>query len=372
MSISKRGEIWQYNFSVNGKRYIKSCKTKNKKVALDIESKARLEVIKQDELGVKKHIKFYEALDIVLRDNLERDYQSPTPSIIKNLKIYMHDRPLHKIKNSDLYDLSDKLKAKTWKVGKTGKERKLKTSTISNYFGIIRQTNDAAKVRGYLINYDLVMPVKPPKSERVRIMTQQQRQELLQLMHPNRQDGAYLLKSTGKKYQQRVDNYDFIVMLMNTGCRYTEIAKLTWNDVDIKKGLIKVWRGKTKSETHLRMTDDVIRTLNKRQAAPQHAKYIFTDFTGSSHRKYSSLAIIRTIKSIVGLEDFTLHDLRHCCASELASAGMNLSEIAVILGHTSLSTTQKYAHLKTEDVQEKALLILNNMGNAVVDKNLVS
>jgi len=45
---------YYYEFNINGKTYKASCKTTNKRTALDIEAKARLEIIKQDELGVRR------------------------------------------------------------------------------------------------------------------------------------------------------------------------------------------------------------------------------------------------------------------------------------------------------------------------------
>ena len=161
-------------------------------------------------------------------------------------------------------------------------------------------------------------------------------------------------------------------MLLDTGCRYTEIAQLKWSDVDISKQKIMVWRGKTKIETHLIMTDQVYSMLMKRMQNPnKHATWIFTDVTGETHRKYSSIAIRNAIKRIDGLEYFSLHDLRHCCASKLVNAGMTIPEVAIILGHRDISTTMQYAHLDVTNVTQKAADILNKGGNAAIVMDLV-
>jgi len=161
-------------------------------------------------------------------------------------------------------------------------------------------------------------------------------------------------------------------MLLDTGCRYTEVAKLSWLDVDMKNRKIKVWRGKAKTETHLIMTDQVYTTLTKRLSNPnKHNRWIFTDVTGEDHRKYSSIPIRKAIKSIDGLENFSLHDLRHCCASKLVNAGMTTPEVAIILGHRDISTTMQYAHINTDTITRKAADILNGGGNAVIIQDLV-
>jgi site-specific recombinase XerD len=48
------------------------------------------------------------------------------------------------------------------------------------------------------------------------------------------------------------------------------------------------------------------------------------------------------------IQDFRWHDMRHDVASTLARDGKTLKEIAEILGHKSLASTDRYTHLCTE------------------------
>lgn len=48
------------------------------------------------------------------------------------------------------------------------------------------------------------------------------------------------------------------------------------------------------------------------------------------------------------ITNFRFHDLRHSRASYLAMEGCSLLEIAEVLGHKSVQTTKRYAHLSTE------------------------
>ena len=48
------------------------------------------------------------------------------------------------------------------------------------------------------------------------------------------------------------------------------------------------------------------------------------------------------------VKNFKFHDLRHCCASYMAQAGIPLNVIAEVLGHRKLDMTRRYNHLTTQ------------------------
>ena len=52
-----------------------------------------------------------------------------------------------------------------------------------------------------------------------------------------------------------------------------------------------------------------------------------------------------------GIEDFHIHDLRHTCAAWLVSAGVALTEIRDLLGHSTIRMTERYAHLAPENIR---------------------
>ena len=59
-----------------------------------------------------------------------------------------------------------------------------------------------------------------------------------------------------------------------------------------------------------------------------------------------------TARKRAGLEDVRIHDLRHSFASFLINAGRGIYEVANLLGHTQLSTTQRYAHLADQTLRD--------------------
>jgi integrase len=58
--------------------------------------------------------------------------------------------------------------------------------------------------------------------------------------------------------------YDLVVLLLDTGARYNEIAKLEWKAVDLVRKTIELWRGKTKSASYVYITDRVHQILQRR------------------------------------------------------------------------------------------------------------
>ena len=49
-----------------------------------------------------------------------------------------------------------------------------------------------------------------------------------------------------------------------------------------------------------------------------------------------------------GLPDMRMHDLRHSMASNMVNSGRSIYEVAKVLGHSQLKTTQRYAHLSQQ------------------------
>ena len=61
-----------------------------------------------------------------------------------------------------------------------------------------------------------------------------------------------------------------------------------------------------------------------------------------------------TVRARAGLSDVRIHDLRHSFASFLINNGRSIYEVQRILGHTQITTTQRYSHLSQESLLEAA------------------
>lgn len=149
------------------------------------------------------------------------------------------------------------------------------------------------------------------------------------------------------------------LMAMKTGARRGELLALTWRDVDLDKGIAQLGRSKNGDRRTLVLLPDVIEALRPFVSTDQ-ARFLF----GSVRSKYQTPAVIdsawRDAVERAKVRDFRFHDLRHCCASYLAQAGVALNVIAEVLGHRKLDMARRYSHLTT---QTKASAMLHALGN---------
>ena len=68
-------------------------------------------------------------------------------------------------------------------------------------------------------------------------------------------------------------------------------------------------------------------------------------------------------RTLAGLTDVRLHDLRHSHASFLVNAGRTLYEVQHILGHSQVATTQRYAHLSPDTLLAATNSVHKALGN---------
>ena len=232
-------------------------------------------------------------------------------------------------------------------------------ATVKHTFNLVRGAWKHARRMGYYTT-ELVFPaIKLPK-HRLRYLTSDEERRLLAELEPRRvvHGLAPYGQRTAATRRQMHDAYDLVVCLLDTGARYTEIAGLEWSSLDLNDRVIRLWRPKVQNESILFMTDRVHRLLTRR-ASETVSRYVFTNNSGEK-RGYSSMAIRKAFRR-AGLDDCTIHTLRHTHASRLIQNGMNIYEVKEILGHADIKTTMRYAHLERRDVSSRARDVINQL-----------
>ena len=150
-------------------------------------------------------------------------------------------------------------------------------------------------------------------------------------------------------------------LLYSSGLRVSEIAELNADDVNTKEGLVKV-RGKGKKERILPIGSkaiDAIKTYAvEKLLLKKKAGAMFLNRRGARLSDRGVRRIVVKYSRLIGVNgQIGPHTLRHTFASHLLQAGADLRVIQELLGHSSLSTTQKYTHIDIAhlmDVYDKA------------------
>ena len=150
-------------------------------------------------------------------------------------------------------------------------------------------------------------------------------------------------------------------LLYSSGLRVSELSGLDAEDINTKEGLVKV-KGKGKKERIVpvgsKALDAVKSYLVERIALKRKDKALFLNRIGSRLTDRGVRRIVVKYARMIGIGGrIGPHALRHTFASHLLQGGADLRVIQELLGHSSLSTTQKYTHLDVThliDVYDKA------------------
>jgi site-specific recombinase XerD len=73
----------------------------------------------------------------------------------------------------------------------------------------------------------------------------------------------------------------------------------------------------------------------------------------------------KKVRDQAGLPHLRLHDLRHSFASTLVNNGVSLYDVQKLLGHASIKTTQRYAHLSADRLLQSASVAAQSYGPAL-------
>jgi len=146
---------------------------------------------------------------------------------------------------------------------------------------------------------------------------------------------------------------DITTVLVNTGLRWGELQNLEWNDIDWNEKMIHIrvkenWSPKG-DERRIPMNKPVQETL---RSLPNRSNWVFTTSTGNHVRQQGTWTAFKKACQRAGLENVTLHTLRHTFASHLVMAGVDLATVSKLLGHKDISTTMIYSHLSPDHLRQ--------------------
>ena len=246
MSLIKptKSPNWHIKFYRHGVRYYKSSGTPDKERAAQIEKNWKESLFRMEALVDPDKITIQEAIDLY-REYNKRTLNEPRGCIKSNLKfieehINNTDRMLHHLKTLDLDDLMN-----------IRLDRDNKPATIQQMFNTLRSVLNHADRLEFKIPVRLKYPKVKVNNGKLRYLTLEEEQRMLDELRPKDRSNRWR--------HSQLDAYELIIVLLDTGARYSEIAKLKWTDIDLDNRTIRLYRPKVDNESVLTMTDRDIR-----------------------------------------------------------------------------------------------------------------
>ena len=263
---------------------------------------------------IKKHIKSYETNISIFKNHLLPEYKNT---------------PMDKITKASIMKLHSDMVQKKHLAAATANKVLIFLSHAFNIAidlelnGI--EANPASKIKPYILN-----------NAKERYITKEEATRLLEAINST---------------QQNIHLKYIIPMLILTGARRGEVLKAKHEDFNLVQ---KTWTIPTSKSGKKRILPITRQLLELYHSIPKDdTSYLFA----SPKTKKPYVTIYTSWNSArvkAGLKDVRMHDLRHSFASALVNSGRSLYEVQTLLGHSTSTMTQRYAHLSNEALMSAA------------------
>ena len=209
--------------------------------------------------------------------------------------------------------------------GEVAVERRLTAAAINRPLALLRHLLRLAHEEWEMIKSVPRIRLEKEPQGRLRWLTQEEIARLIEAC----------AKSKNKELRAAV------IIALNTGLRRGELIGLTWERVDLSRGVLQLELTKSGRRREVPMNDDSYRALVG--LAPKATGRVFKT-------RYVQTAYNNAIAA-AKLDDVNFHTLRHTFASWSVMRGVTLKELQELLGHASLAMTMRYAHLAPEHLR---------------------
>ncbi|MCJ8154483.1 site-specific tyrosine recombinase XerD [Chryseobacterium sp. SSA4.19] len=158
-------------------------------------------------------------------------------------------------------------------------------------------------------------------------------------------------------------NHCIIEVLYGCGLRVSELIELKISNINFNEHYIKVFGkgNKTRFVPLAGYTAELLQnyirdTRSKNKINKKHEDTLFLNSRGTSMSRVIVFLIIKELTDKAGVsKKISPHTFRHSFATHLLQNGADLRYIQEMLGHSSITTTEIYTHLKTEELRDVIL-----------------
>ena len=298
-----------------------------------------------EDVGKKTQVKFYDMFQkyIEYSKNNKKSWKQDENAFELHLKKY---------KNYDLRQLKpstfEKLKLKKFAQG-------YKPRTVQYILGLARQIINFAINQEYIKNY--TNPISKGKFEMPEV-----RNEKIGFLT---KEQAKLIVDKLKEKKDHPLVYRLTILLLHTGARFSEVASLTWDDIDFNNKLIYFKSTKNGNDRKVYISDIALEVLNELYEEKSNIliipSSIGTQLIQMPKQWQMLVDELLPNNKKAGKYKITTHSLRHTHASWMATSGISILHIKEQLGHKKLEMTMRYSHLQPSARHENTKVIFNTL-----------
>lgn len=140
----------------------------------------------------------------------------------------------------------------------------------------------------------------------------------------------------------------------SAGMRVSEVVSLKLSNIDSERMQIKIEGAKGKKDRYVNLSVVLLDVLRNylREYKPQPKEFLFeSEIPNEPYAARSAQKVFQRAKQKAGIaKTVTFHSLRHSFATHLLEKGIDVRYIKDILGHFSIKTTQRYTHVKKDQL----------------------
>jgi site-specific recombinase XerD len=152
-----------------------------------------------------------------------------------------------------------------------------------------------------------------------------------------------------------VKNPKHRVMLMTTyggGLRVGEVVRLRLTDIHSDRMMIRVRQGKGRKHRYTLLSQRVLVALRSYWRSQRPSGWLFPGYEDEHLTVRTPQRVYREAVVRAGIQRRGgIHTLRHCFATHLLEAGVDLRTIQILLGHRSIISTMRYLHVTSKSLQ---------------------
>jgi integrase len=340
MAVYKRGNVWWYKFNWSGVTVRASTKATNKRTAEQIEAAkktalAKGEVNIQERKRVPTLREFSKDFESAIQTQCAekpRTIEFYLSRVKQLLKSEVADRPLNAVDEGAIEKYRQTRAAKISRLG-----RILAPGSINRELATLRRMMRLA--------YEWKVIDRVP---RIRLLRGEKNRESTL---PHDREAVYLAALPHPLT-------DVATVLLDTGLRLGELLKLDWTQVRIEPansarfGFLTVLSGnaKNKKSRNIPLSARVIEVLKHWE--PRREGLVFHRADGKPLQASLLGQQQKRIRELLKFPaDFVLHSLRHTFGTRLGEAGADAFTIMRLMGHSTVTVSQRYVHPSPEAVE---------------------